>query len=52
LIALLAGSQGQISEQASDLIEVATLITFMVSPYLIVLRYPTPIAANPKLRRN
>ena len=30
----------------------ATLLTFVVSSYVVVLRYPTPIALSDRLRRN
>lgn len=52
LIAVLALQQSVIGEQASYLIQLSTLITFMVSSYVIVRRYPTPIAVSDKLRRN
>ena len=52
LIALLALQQHIMTERASGLIQIATLVTFIVSPYLIVFRYPSPIAVDPKLRRN
>jgi len=52
LIALLATRSGVIGAQASYLIQLATLITFMVSSYFIVLRYPTPIAVSDRLRRD
>ncbi len=52
LIAVLAASAGVISMQASYLIQLATLITFTVSSYYIVMRYPTPMAVNDRLRRD
>jgi len=52
LIALLATQSGVISMQASYLIQLATLITFIVSSYFIVLRYPTPMAVSDRLRRD
>ncbi|WP_455233787.1 cation:proton antiporter domain-containing protein [Thiogranum longum] len=52
LIALLAVQSSIISMQASYLIQLATLITFIVSSYFIVLRYPTPIAVSDHLRRD
>ncbi len=52
LIALLATRSNIISMQASYLIQLTTLITFMVSSYYIVLRYPTPIAVSDRLRRD
>ncbi|VAW83451.1 Inner membrane protein, KefB/KefC family, partial [hydrothermal vent metagenome] len=52
LIALLAVQSGVISVQASYLIQLATIITFIVSSYFIVLRYPTPMAVSDRLRRD
>ena len=52
LIALLAVSGGVIGAQASYLIQATTLLTFICSSYLIMLRYPTPIAVSDRLRRD
>ena len=52
LIAILAVESRVISETTSYLIQLATLLTFIVSSYIIVLRYPTPIAASERLRRD
>lgn len=52
LIAFLALELGLASPSAAYLIEVATILTFVGSTYLIVLRYPTPIAVSDKLRRD
>ncbi|HHC71839.1 MAG TPA: cation:proton antiporter [Thiotrichales bacterium] len=52
LVAAVAVEAGAISEQAGYLAQGATLITFVVSSYLVVLRLPTPISANERLRRD
>jgi len=52
LIAVLATEKELISSQASYLIQLATVLSFLVSTYLVVLRYPTPIALSDKLRRD
>jgi len=52
LIAVLALETGVIRDQAAYLLELTTILTMMVSMYLIVLRYPTPIAVRDELRRN
>ena len=52
LIAVLALESGLILQSTSYLIQLTTLLTFIVSSYLIVLRYPTPIAVNDRLRRD
>jgi len=52
LIMVLALQMNLIGSQASALIQLATLITFVISTYYVVFRYPTPIALSDKLRRN
>ena len=52
LIAVLAVESGLILAKTSYLIQLATLITFVVSSYIIVLKYPTPISVNSRLRRD
>ncbi|MEW7977714.1 MAG: cation:proton antiporter [Candidatus Sedimenticola endophacoides] len=52
LIAVLAVGKGQIGEQAGYLIQLATLLTFLASTYLVVFRFPTPIALSDRLRRD
>jgi Kef-type K+ transport system membrane component KefB len=52
LIASLALATGTLSERAAYSIQFATVLTFLVSSYLVVLRYPTPIAISADLRRD
>jgi predicted Kef-type K+ transport protein len=52
LVSILAVERNLIGIEASYLIQLATLLTFFASTYLVVLRYPTPIALSDKLRRN
>ena len=52
LIAYVAISGALISEQASLLIQATTIVTLLVSSYIVVLNYPTPIAISDRLRRN
>ena len=52
LVSVSALSAGVISEQASMTVQAATLLTFVISSYWIVLRYPTPIAVDDNLRRD
>ena len=52
LIAVLALNAGALGTRASYLIQASTLITFMVSSYLIMLSYPTPIAVSDRLRKD
>jgi len=52
LIAVLAVESGFLNQLTSNLIQLTTLITFIVSSYIIVFTYPTPIAVSSKLRRD
>ena len=52
LIAFVATQSGMIGERASLVIQAAAIMTFLVSSYVVVMFCPTPIASNPKLRRD
>jgi Kef-type K+ transport system membrane component KefB len=52
LVASISLSTGLISELASNLIQATTILTFIVSSYLVVLKYPTPIALSDKMRKD
>ena len=52
LIAVIASGGGVIGPHASYTIHAATLLTFVVSSYVIMFRYPTPIAVSDALRRD
>ena len=52
LISVLALNSNVIGKNAAYLIQLATLLSFIVSSYLIVFKYPTPIAVTDKLRRD
>ncbi len=52
LIAVLALESNVISARISYLIQMATLISFIASTYFIVMKYPTPISAADRLRRD
>ncbi|TVT54935.1 MAG: cation:proton antiporter [Sedimenticola thiotaurini] len=52
LLAILAWESKLIGLEASYLIQLATLLTFLVSTYRVLFKYPTPIALSAKLRRD
>lgn len=52
LIAVLAVQSQFISEATSNMIQLTALITFIISSFIIVRSYPTPIAVTDKLRRD
>lgn len=54
LVAYLAAAASEplIGQSASFLIQAATILTFFVSSYWVVLQYPTPLALTEKMRRD
>jgi len=52
LVSYMALSLNLISQQASYLLQAVTMVTFLLSSYLVVLRYPTPVSVSDKLRRD
>ena len=52
LMAVLATEMSVISEQVNFLIQFATLLSFIISSTYVVMKYPTPIALNDRLRRD
>ena len=52
LVASIALSTQLISDKASNLIQATTILTFIVSSYFVVLKYPTPIALSDKMRKD
>ena len=52
LIVFVAVQSSLIDTTTVYFVQLATLVTFIGSSYLIVLRYPTPVAVSEKLRRD
>ncbi len=52
LIVYVASSKLLIGEEASLLIQSAAIISFVVSSYIVILNFPTPIAISDRLRRD
>lgn len=52
LVALVGLQSGLMTAEASYIVQGATILTFIVSTYWIVLRYPTPVAVSDDLRRD
>lgn len=52
LIAFIAFSMNFIGKEASHVIQATAIVTFLVSTYIIVFRYPSPIAISDRLRRD
>lgn len=52
LVAAMALSSNLISEFAANLVQATTILTFIVSSYVVVLKYPTPIALSEKMRKD
>jgi predicted Kef-type K+ transport protein len=52
LIAFLGVSKGLLGDAAATLIQAVTIITLLVSSYLVVLTLPNPIALKADLRKD
>ncbi len=52
LIAVLAVQSQFVGEAISNMIQLTTLITFIISSFIIVKNYPTPIGVKDELRRD
>ena len=52
MIVFVAIANSLVSAQAATVIQVAAIISFVVSSYLVVFRLPNPMAPNPELRRD
>lgn len=52
LIAYLATSAALIGDAASHLIQATAILTFVLNTYLVIFRFPSPIAISDRLRRD
>ncbi|MDF1678417.1 MAG: cation:proton antiporter [Legionellaceae bacterium] len=52
LVASIALTSHLISDVASNLIQATTILTFIVSSYVVVLKYPTPMSFSDKMRKD
>ncbi len=52
LIAFLGTAKGLLSADAATVIQACTILTLLLSSYVVVLRLPNPIAINDALRRD
>lgn len=52
LVVYLAASGALISEKVSYLVQAATIITFIISCYFVVYKYPTPLSLTEKLHKD
>lgn len=52
LLVFVAVDAAAMGTQAASMVQLATILTFVASSYLVVLRYPTPIALSDRLRRD
>lgn len=52
LIAFVAFGNGLIGVLASHAIQAAAILTFVISSYIVVFNFPSPIAPNERLRRD
>jgi Kef-type K+ transport system membrane component KefB len=52
LVAYMAIEMGWIGEKASLLIQASAIMTFLVSTYIVIFNYPSPLAVSDSLRRD
>ena len=52
LIGMVAFQSGVLSETGNTLIQATTILTLLISSYLVVFNFPTPIAIHDDLRRD
>ena len=52
LIAFLAVALGLLEDDAAHFIQATAILTFLFSSYLVVFRYPSPIAVDSRLRKD
>ena len=52
LLSYIAIANSLISGPAAVVVQFATVLTLVLSSYFVIFRYPSPIAPNPKLRRD
>lgn len=52
IIATVGFNTNLISDKATYLIQAATILSFVVSSYWVVMKYPTPVSLSDKLRRD
>ncbi|SIS53203.1 cation:proton antiporter [Neptunomonas antarctica] len=52
LIAYIAASSAMIGQEASHVIQATAILTFILSTYIVIFNFPSPIAVSDKLRRD
>ena len=52
LIAVIGLNSGTLNAEISQLIQITTILTILISSYWVVLRFPTPIAVSKELKKN
>ena len=52
LLSYVAGTAALLGPEAAHVIQGATVLTLVVSSYVVIFRYPSPIAISPELRRD
>jgi Kef-type K+ transport system membrane component KefB len=52
LIAYIAASTAMIGQEASHVIQATAILTFILSTYVVIFNFPSPIAVSDRLRRD
>ena len=52
LVGTIALESGLISKLSNNLIQATTILTFIASSYIVVIKYPTPMSLTEKMRKD
>ena len=52
IIAATAVSSGRLSESVSQVVQIATMLTMVISSYFVVIKFPTPLGVRPDLKKD
>jgi Kef-type K+ transport system membrane component KefB len=52
MIAYIGAAQGLLGKEASHTLQLSAILTFVLSSYAVLFRYPSPISPIERLRRN
>jgi len=52
IIAVAFSTKGYLSEEVALIVQLTTVLTMLISSYVVVFKYPTPIGVQPSLQRD
>jgi len=52
IVAVVAHTDGWLSDVAFQMVQLVTIFSLIISAYIVTVRFPSPLAANPKLKQD